>query len=84
MLMTWLKKTDFSSKISEVEGKIHSNVGLATNSELTAVENKIPDVSSIVKKTGYNTKISGIEKKITDHDHDMITFNARLAAQIRC
>ena len=76
-----VKKTDFSSKISEVEGKIHSNVGLATNSELTAVENKIPDVSSIVKKTGYNTKISGIEKKITDHDHDMITFNARLAAQ---
>ena len=46
--------------------------GLSTNSELTAVENKIPDVSSLVKKTDYNTKISDIEKKITDQNHDRI------------
>ena len=43
------------------------------------------------KKTDYGTKISDIEKKITDHDHDMYittpefntmaadVFNARLA-----
>ena len=37
---------------------------------MTAVENKIPDVSSLVKKTDYNTKISDIENKITDHNHD--------------
>ena len=37
---------------------------------MTAVENKIPDVSSLVTKTGYNRKISDIEKKITDHDCD--------------
>ena len=37
---------------------------------MTAVENKIPSVSNIVKKTDYNTKINEIEKKITDHDHD--------------
>ena len=37
--------------------------GLATNSALTAVENKIPNVSSLVKKTDYNTKISDIGKK---------------------
>ena len=67
--------------------------GLATNSALTVVENKIPDVSSLVKETDYNTKISDIEKKITDHDHDKYittlkfntmaasTFNARLVAQ---
>ena len=46
--------------------------GLSTNSELTAVENKIPDVSSLVKKTDYNTKICDIEKKITDQNHDRI------------
>ena len=34
--------------------------GLATNSALTAVENKMPNVSSLVKKTDYNTKISEI------------------------
>ena len=68
-----------------------SITGLATNAALTAVENKIPDVSSLVKKTDYNTKISDIEKKITDHNYDKYittsefnkltteNFNARLA-----
>ena len=58
---------------------------------MTAVENKIPDVSSLVKKTDYNTSISEIEKKLTDHNHDKYittpefntlaasVFNARLA-----
>ena len=45
------KKTDLNAKIIEIEGKIPSITGLATNSALTAVENKIPDVSSAVKKT---------------------------------
>ena len=40
------KKTNFSSKITEIEGEILSITGLATNSALTAVENEIPDVSS--------------------------------------
>ena len=43
---------------------------MATNSALTAVENKKPNVGGLVKKTDYNTKISEIEKKITDHYHD--------------
>ena len=45
----------------------------------------------LVKKTDYNTKISELEKKLTDHNHDKcftapefntlgaIVFNARLA-----
>ena len=36
---------------------------------MTGVENKTPDVSSLEKKTDYNTKINDIEKKVTDHDH---------------
>ena len=47
-----------------------SIIGLATTSALTTVQNKIPDVSSLVKKTDYNTKITEIEKKVTDHNHD--------------
>ena len=39
-------------------------------SALTAVENKIPDVSNLVKKTDYDTKGNEIKKKITDHSHD--------------
>ena len=49
--------------------KLPSITGLGTNSESTAVENKIPDVNGLIKKTDYDTKISEIEKKITDHDH---------------
>ena len=37
---------------------------------LTAVENKIPSVSSLVKKIDYDTKITEIEKKLTDHNYD--------------
>ena len=64
---------------------------IATKTAVTVLENKIPHVSSLVKKTNYDTKISELEKKLTDHDHDKyITspdfntlaadiFNARLA-----
>ena len=37
---------------------------------MTAVENKIPKVSTLVTKTDNNTKISEIEKKVSDHNHD--------------
>ena len=86
-----VKKTDFNAKVTQIESKIPSISGLATNSVLTAVENKTSDVISLVKKTDYNTKISEIENKVNDHHHDKyITtpkfntmaakfFNARLA-----
>ena len=37
---------------------------------MTVVENIIPDVSSLVKKTDYDVKILDIEKKATGHEHD--------------
>ena len=65
-----VKKTDYNAKITELESKILSISGLATNAALTAVEHKIPHVISLVQKTDYDTKISEIEKKLTDHNHD--------------
>ena len=50
--------------------KISIITNLATNIALTTVENKISNVSNLVKKTDYNTKIIEIEKKITDHNHN--------------
>ena len=64
------KKTDYSSKIAETETKIPSISGLATNSPLTAVENKIPNASSLVKITDHNTKVSEIEGKNNNDNHD--------------
>ena len=40
-----IKKIDFNSKVTEVEGKMPDVSSLATNSALTAVENKIPNVT---------------------------------------
>ena len=34
---------------------------LVTNTVLTTIENKIPNISSLVKKTDYNAKITEIE-----------------------
>ena len=31
------------------------------------MENKIPNISSLVKKADYDTKVSETDKKITDH-----------------
>ena len=50
--------------------RIPSITKLATTAALTIVENKIPNISNLVKKTDYNTKINEIEKSITVHDHD--------------
>ena len=37
---------------------------------MTAIENKIPNVSNLAKQTDYETKISEIKKKFTNHNHD--------------
>ena len=58
---TWLKKTDYNAKITEIECKIPNISGLATTAALNAVENKIPDVGNLVKKTDYDTKLLDIE-----------------------
>ena len=58
------------AKLTELENKIPDVSSLATKTALTAVENKIPSVSNLVKKTNYNTKMSELEKKLTDHGHD--------------
>ena len=65
-----VKKTDYNSNISEIDGKVPNITGLATNSALIAVANKIPDISNLVEKTDYNTKISETENKTSDHDND--------------
>ena len=56
--------------MTTVENKIHSIKNLATKTALIIVENKIPSISALVKKTDYNTKITDIENKFNNHNHD--------------
>ena len=76
MLLILLKKIDFDSKITEVDGKIPNISGLATNSSLTAVENKIPDISSLITKTDFNAKLKNISDRVTSNkSKDMLLDN---------
>ena len=45
-----VKKSNYNAKFSEIEGKIPNISGFVTTSALTAVENKIPSVTNLVKK----------------------------------
>ena len=86
-----VKRTDYNTKIAQIEGKIPDVNNLAAKTVLTTVENKIPSVSSLVKETDYNTKITEIENKLNNHNHDKYittpefntlaadVFNVRLA-----
>ena len=77
--------------LTAVENKIPSINNLAKKTTLTTVENKIPSINGLVKKTDYNTKITDIENKVNNHNHDKYAptsefntlaanvFNARLA-----
>ena len=69
-LIIILKKY-YDAKISEIEGAVPNVSNLATKTPLTTVENKIPSVSSLVKKkTDYNTKVTEMENKLNNHNHD--------------
>ena len=84
--------TDFfkETKLTELENKIPDISNLATKTALTTVENKIPSVSNLVKKADYNNKVTEIEIKLDNHNHDKYittpefnnlaadVFNARL------
>ena len=46
----FVKKADYNAKLIEIETKIPSISGSATTSASTSVENKIPNISNLVKK----------------------------------
>ena len=61
-----ITKTGFDAKLSSLNRKITQDKSkhLLVENELNTLKNKIPDVSSLVKKTDYNTKIGEINTKI--------------------
>ena len=64
--------TDFvkEAKLTELENKMPDISNLAIKTALTTVENKILDVSNLVQKTDYNTKVTEIENKLTNHNRN--------------
>ena len=63
ILVDLLKMTDYA-KITDIEGKIPSIIGLAITAVLTAVENRILSVSDLVKKQIMMQKQKTLRKNI--------------------
>ena len=59
-----VKKTDFNTKVTEIEGKIPIVSGFLLtsvfNSKITEVENKIPNIKNFASKT----EVTAVENKI--------------------
>ena len=57
----------------KLKKEIPDITNLVTTTAFTAVENKIPNVSNLIKITDYNINICKIENKITNyHDQDKV------------
>ena len=65
-----ITKTDFDAKLSSLNRKITQNKSkhLLVENELNTVKNKIPDISSLVKKTDHNNKIREIDTTVSNLD----------------
>ena len=64
--------------------QIPSITNLAATAALTTVENKIPNVSDLIKKVDYSAKISEIENKyFTTFDYNKLTSNTLYAKIIQ-
>ena len=50
-------------KSMRLKKQVASITNLVTTAALISAQNKIPNVSNLVKETDYNTKINEIEKK---------------------
>ena len=55
---------NLNAKINEIKSKRLRITSFATTTALIAVENEIPDVSTLFKKADYDTKIGEIVKKL--------------------
>ena len=64
ILVKLLTKQDYDAKTKDIEDVIPNIKNLATTAALTAVENKISNVSTQVKKAYHDAKIKDIEKNI--------------------
>ena len=56
-----VKNADCYSKITEIQRKIPSTIGLPTPAALTTIETKMPNVNNLVKKIDYDAEILDIK-----------------------
>ena len=63
VLITQVQMLLLTLKSMRLKKQVASITNLVTTTALISAQNKIPNVSNLVKETDYNTKINEIEKK---------------------
>ena len=63
VLITQVQILLLTLKSMRLKKQVASITNLVTTTALISAQNKIPNVSNLVKETDYNTKINEIEKK---------------------
>ena len=70
-----VKKTEYNKLVTKIDNIDTTNFvkknkyekdGSGFEDEINKIDNKIPEVTSLVKKTDFNTKVTEIEGKISD------------------
>ena len=63
-----VKETVYNKLVAKVDNINTSDFVLKNkyNTDITELENKVPDSSGLVEKTNYNTKTTELENKISD------------------
>ena len=59
-----VKRNVYNSKIKNIEDKVTDITNLATATDLTAVENKVPNVSSLAKKLAITQILVKLRRKL--------------------
>ena len=63
VLITQVQMLLLTLKSMRLKKQVASITNLVTTTALISAQNKIPNVSNLVKETDYNTKINELEKK---------------------
>ena len=58
-----VNKKDYKATIKDIEDKLLDISTLAATTAVTAVKNKVPNVSDLVKETDYDNKIKETQSK---------------------
>ena len=73
MLVIWLKKTDYNTKITEIENKVntHNHDKYITTSEFNTLAANVFNArlarANLVKKTDFDAKLLSLNRKFTQN-----------------
>ena len=89
MLVVWLKKADFNTKVTEIDDKIRDDSSLVKKTdyatEITNIKNDYVTTvalnarhKDLIQKTKFDTEVKKINDKIASNSFEVLTYNSRL------